>query len=1095
MKKFTFLLATILMSLSLLAQTPQGINYQTVIRDVDGNILPYTELSLQMTIRSDAPDGDVVYSETHSLQTNGFGLVNLVIGQGIPVTGQFDVIVWSDGEFYLETGITFDGSPNYIMVGVTQLLTVPFSKYADFAGGLKSMTTEERDALQNLSVGYAIYNTTTNCLNYWNGNNWFETCGDCTPQPSQAVAGDDQYFSDETTATYLQGNTAESGNGLWSVVSGNGGNFQDATNPETLFTGLSCESYILMWEISTSCSSTSDQVSIQFDAIPTTAEAGQDILINTEELTVQLSANTPLVGSGLWTVVNGDGGVFDDAGNPQTNFTGLSCESYTLRWTISTDCYESADEMNVTFDAIPTTANAGDDIIINDETTTINLAANIPEEGSGLWTVISGNGGLLEDASDPGTLFTFLLCENYILRWTISTLCNESYDEMAINFDQTPATVNAGNDFTICENNFHSLNGQAENYSSLLWTTSGTGNFSNNAILNPTYTPSPDDIAEGEVMLTLIAEALSPCVPATSDDLMLTIQQLPIAFAGEDITICETQLNVSLEGTVQNATSLLWTTSGDGFFIGETTAAPYYYPSAADIINGEATITLTAFSEYCPAVSDHLLISIEHAPLVFAGDDATICAGETFTTNDAFGFFYQSISWLTSGDGSFANPGELVTTYNPGPLDIQTGSVVLCLTTLVTGPCQNDTDCFALTILPPANVSAGNDAEICANNTHTLSGQAQHYSSVHWVTSGTGSFSNTGILNPVYSPSQSDITAGAVILTITAYPAVQCVLTATDEMTLSFLPLPLVNAGPDQEDLPGTATTLQGNNPTGGATGLWSIASGAGGSISQPNNPTSQFSGVGGETYLLQWSITAPNGCTNSDFVIIGFLVQDGSPCPGMPTVTDIDGNVYNTVKIGNQCWMKENLKTTKYRNGTTIENPTGNTEWQNNTTGAYAWYNNDIGYKNTYGALYNWYAVDNSDGLCPTGWHVPTDAQWTALTTYVSSQPAYLCNSNTNYTAKALAAKTNWSSNSGTCTVGNNLNANNSTNFTALPGGYRSIGGLFNYVSYSGHWWSSTEYSAIGAWYRMMGYNYVNVGRSYDSKTHGYSVRCLKDN
>jgi hypothetical protein len=99
---------------------------------------------------------------------------------------------------------------------------------------------------------------------------------------------------------------------------------------------------------------------------------------------------------------------------------------------------------------------------------------------------------------------------------------------------------------------------------------------------------------------------------------------------------------------------------------------------------------------------------------------------------------------------------------------------------------------------------------------------------------------------------------------------------------------------------------------------------------------------------------------------------QLGATCAGMPTITDIDGNIYNTVQIGSQCWMKENLRTTKYNDGSDIEYPgSDNNSWQNNTIGAYAWCNNDISWKGSYGAYYNWHAVSNTNGLCPLGWHV----------------------------------------------------------------------------------------------------------------------------
>ncbi|MBE0640326.1 MAG: fibrobacter succinogenes major paralogous domain-containing protein [Bacteroidales bacterium] len=1181
MNKFTLLLSAILTSILMMAQTPAGINYQTVVRNGDGDALPYTDIWLKVSILADAPDGTVVYSEVHPATTNGFGLVNLVIGQGTVLSRNFGEINWSTGLFYLETAINFDGSAGYQLMGVTQLLSVPFAKYADFSAGLKNMTTEERNALQDPPAGMTIYNTTTNCLNYWSGVNWFETCGACTPQPSNptagpeqvintadtvaqlagnipavgtglwtkvsgsggyfedpndpktkfhgkpctvyrlrwsistscstkhsyvyitfnaiptvAAAGDDLLFNDETTMVTLSGNTPIVGNGLWTVVNGSGGSFTDPANPATTFTGLPCQTYTLRWTIATACSQTYDEINITFDPIPNTAMAGDDVVVNTELTTITLAANTPEVGSGLWTVTGGEGGAFGSATDPNTTFTGLPCQTYSLTWTISTACYESNDEMVVVFDAIPTEAVAGEDVLVNTQQTTILLAANAPVVGSGLWTAISGDGGVFEDATNPATLFTALLCENYTLRWTISTPCYESFDEMNITFDQSPATVSAGVDYTICQNNFHSLNGQAGNFSSVLWTTSGTGNFSNNAILNPTYTPGAADIIAGSVILTITVQPISPCATASSDDLILTIQQFSTADAGIDATICENTTH-TLNGAASRYSTVIWSTSGTGSFSNAAILSPVYTPSTSDKLAGSVTLTLIAqpLSPCALATIDQMMLSIQRLSTANAGLDATICENQTNTLNGS-AQRYSSLLWTTSGTGSFSNNGILNPIYTPSTDDKLAGSLILTLTAQPISPCAvsaSDTKVLSIQRLSTAN--AGADATICANQVHELSGSALRYSAVNWSTSGTGSFSNPGLLSPVYTPSVADQNAGSVVITLTAQPLAPCAVSATDAMTLIFLPLPLVNAGDDQIDIPGTTTTLQGNAPTAGGTGLWTIASGVGGTISQPTNPTSQFSGIGGETYLLQWAITAQNGCSNGDFVIIS-LLPDGSPCQGMPTVTDIDGNVYNTVKIGNQCWMQENLKTTKYRNNSSIEYPgSNNTAWVNNTTGAYAWYDNDIIWKNIYGALYNWNAVNNSAGLCPTGWHVPTISEWFALTTYVGSHPAYLCNSNTSYIAKALAAKTNWNTYAGTCIVGNNLNDNNATNFTALPGGNRNTNGFFYNMGFYGHWWSSTENSATNAWSLFLAVYYANVNiGSGSTKDLGFSVRCLRD-
>ena len=176
---------------------------------------------------------------------------------------------------------------------------------------------------------------------------------------------------------------------------------------------------------------------------------------------------------------------------------------------------------------------------------------------------------------------------------------------------------------------------------------------------------------------------------------------------------------------------------------------------------------------------------------------------------------------------------------------------------------------------------------------------------------------------------------------------------------------------------------------------------------------------------------------------------------------------------------MKENLKTTKYNDGTTIPHITDNSEWAALTMGAYCDYNNTLSNSTTYGRLYNWYAV-NTGKLCPTGWHIPTRDEWTTLTTYLGGE---------NVAGGKLkeTGTTHW--------LDPNTGATNETGFTALPGGYRNLNGAYTTVGHYSDWWSSTEVSTKDARYRGMGYYYADVFRNDDSKHSGFSVRCLKDN
>ena len=218
---------------------------------------------------------------------------------------------------------------------------------------------------------------------------------------------------------------------------------------------------------------------------------------------------------------------------------------------------------------------------------------------------------------------------------------------------------------------------------------------------------------------------------------------------------------------------------------------------------------------------------------------------------------------------------------------------------------------------------------------------------------------------------------------------------------------------------------------------------------------------------------------------------------PSSPLV-DTDGNYYDVVEIGSQVWMAENLKTTKYNDGTPIANVTGDNAWMNLSTDAYCWYNNDAAtYKNTYGALYNWYAVSTGH-LCPTGWHVPWSFDWIILENYLIANGYNYDGSTTsgNNYAKALASTTLWEYSEYTGAVGNTdyPSKRNVTGFTAVPSGYRSRIGPFGYVGMVTSWWSSSRYNADYPGERGMAYTTPNLNWGGDGEQTGKPVRCLRD-
>ncbi len=196
-------------------------------------------------------------------------------------------------------------------------------------------------------------------------------------------------------------------------------------------------------------------------------------------------------------------------------------------------------------------------------------------------------------------------------------------------------------------------------------------------------------------------------------------------------------------------------------------------------------------------------------------------------------------------------------------------------------------------------------------------------------------------------------------------------------------------------------------------------------------------------------------------------------------TVIDYDGNVYNTVVIGTQEWMKENLKVTHYSNGEFISNISNNSAWSTLTSGARCYYLNDsINYSNVYGALYNWYAVSNSSNLCPTGWHIPSIADRTALLTYLGGS---------NIAGGKMKDTILW-------TIPN-IGATNESGFTALPGGYRYYSnGSFNDLGKKSYFWNSIEIDNLTAWSYSLYNADTQVYWWNSSKTFGFSVGCIKD-
>jgi len=258
----------------------------------------------------------------------------------------------------------------------------------------------------------------------------------------------------------------------------------------------------------------------------------------------------------------------------------------------------------------------------------------------------------------------------------------------------------------------------------------------------------------------------------------------------------------------------------------------------------------------------------------------------------------------------------------------------------------------------------------------------------------------------------------------------------------------------------------------------WSSYVSSGSSVSMSHS----WSSTG--TYSVKAKAKDANGAESgwSDGLFFTITLETG-------TVTDIDGNVYQTVKIGNQWWMSENLKVTHYRNGDAIPNVTDATEWSNLITGAYCNYGNDVNNATTYGRLYNWYAVNDSRNIAPEGWHVSSDAEWKTLEMYLGmsqSEADDIGWRGTDEGGKLKETGTiHWNS--------PNTGATNENGFSALPGGFR-LNGTCDGMGFFAYFWSSSEYLSDGAWNRNLHYGSSVISRRSGSKQYGFSVRCVRD-
>ena len=625
------------------------------------------------------------------------------------------------------------------------------------------------------------------------------------------------------------------------------------------------------------------------------ADAGQSQMLCNADVT-SLVGNNPAPGTGTWAFVSGPNipVIFPPTGS-SANVTGMiaSVVPYVFSYTIATaDGCISTDTMRVINYNPPTQAYAGMDQNICDASVsiTVTLEGNISVFGTGDWTQLSGpNAAIIADTANPTSTVSGLIPGIYTFQWTISNgICQVSDAVVNITIS-APVTAYSGLSETICEGSAYPLSGaSASGYTSLQWTTSGTGSFNDSSLLQPVYIPSAGDITTGSVNLTLTAYATFPCSDQNSV-MTLTIIRNPLAYGGPNDSICQGATYTLTAATAENYSSILWTTTGAGTLTNDNSIHANYTPSAGETGVITMTLTVTGNTPCGGSVSSDMLLTIIAAPVANAGPDAATCEGAAFTVTNALASNNTSLVWTTTGTGTFDNNTILLPVYSPSVSDLNIGSVQLKLTATGSTPCPPSEDQMTLIINGYPTALAVPDAEVCQGVPFIVSGAtATNYSSIQWTSTGEGILTNATTLNPTYTPAAGE--TGTINLIITVHGNPGCgSATSNAIMALNIKQGIVADAGADKTIPQNTATTLQGSATGGSGQYQYNWIPGNLLTFENTDHPTTMT--LTEETQFVLIVSDQVSGCQDSDTVKV-FVSPGGNQPP--VAVDDYDTTNFN---------------------------------------------------------------------------------------------------------------------------------------------------------------------------------------------------------
>jgi uncharacterized protein (TIGR02145 family) len=1029
MKKILTLITTLLLCVTVLfAQAPEKFSYQAVVRNASNALVANTSVGVRVSVLQGHANGNAMYVETHTAVTNANGLLTIEIGGGNVQQGSFAGINWADGPYFLKTETDPDGGSNYTVTTTQQLMSVPYALYAKDAGNAFS------GDYNDLTNTPTIPTVPTNVSAFTNDAGYLTNFTETDPQYNAWDKDYNDLINKPTIPTVPT-------------------NVSAFTNDAGYLTNFT-------------------ETDPQYNAW----DKDYNDLINKPTI--------PTVPTNVSAFTN-DAGYITSADIPEAPTVPTNVSAFTNDAGYLTDFTETDPQYNAwdkdyndlinkpTIPTVPTNVSA-----FTNDAGYITLDA-VPGQVNADWEATEGVALILNKPQIPE------VPEN------VSTFNNDagyltSADLMAV--------INALNA------RIDSLQNQIDN----------AGHGGDSSSYHDDY-----DFAQLPTVVTV----------DTVYNLMQTLAQVAIVLVDDGggalikMGVC---YDTTATPTIANHQVSTTSSSSYGYYGSQSTYGLYnltpgttYYARAfatnnkgtayGEVVSFTTPIAEQTYGEPCPEAATVTDIDGNEYNTVQIGEQCWMRENlRTTHTPSGQDLRLQQDRYITYGDNSRVQSLGYLYTYsaamdgaaasNTVPSEVQgicpdgwhlpSNAEWQALMDYVSS--QPDWECgdgyFGKALAAATEWTTSN--EYCALGNDVLSNNKSGFSALttsFMSCSGGYAYLNS---NGLYTYNSGEGTRAVRCLRdFIAPPTV--VLNSVTKQGANALKIEAEVTYPGVGEM--TARGIcWGYQPNPTVDGEHTTEGGEAGPFGAMLTDLTY-----GNTYYIRAYATNAAGTSYSQQLSYYLHERDNEPCPSVATVTDVDGNTYNTVQIGNQCWMKENMRTTHYADG--------------GSTGGYYPGSNSSNVT-TYGYLYTWSSATNAysnntnefgmQGVCPTGWHVPSDAEWTELIEYVSHESMYACSGNSENIAKALASTLGWATFTGDCAVGDTPDSNNTTGFSAMPAGYNTgnwNNGSFAFGEYAALW-SSTRLDDSYARYIMLSYDDATVGQNNISTSMALSVRCLRD-